>query len=570
MQEGFAHELGRIPMSPAMAATLSRALDYTRAQSHRQISLEHLLLALTEDEEAAQVLQGCNVDLVRLRDDLASFLGQLNDRVAGDNPAGPAISPELKRIVEYAAAAAQQARRNSVNGAIALAAMIGEGRSMAATFLRAQGLTFEVAVRVLQQQPRQQPSASQPSAHSAEDILATARERVAASRGQGPGPTPHTPLDERLSKPRAEPAQPVPDLGIFHTQQGEKAPEPAARQSNQQRQATPSLPHELPPDGGMATAWDAPLGSPVDEPEPQTGRAPPPLPRRDDSAGLQARTAQGAPGLQVADDDSERTRPPLPHWMTSAAPQGQRPAAKAALQETPQPRPNPDDDFPAVLRQPQPAIKEGPPITSAPARKEGQQRTPAPQQQRRDAPAPGPAVESGQLVENIPRRMRVGVAEAIEIRVAKDSAEGAMHGVPPGRGAPVRTNLYITKIMSARLLAPQGGFGIESTSPEAQWIEATRDPLSDDFAAWRFLITPQQVGKSTLQVVVTARVVGRDGVVADTTLPERVIQVQVAANHLLTAWRWSGWIAAFIVGAIAGKLGGEGLAALLSLLGRSS
>ncbi len=48
-------DLGRIPMSPYLTATLTRAADYATAQSHREVTLEHLLLALAEDPEATSL-----------------------------------------------------------------------------------------------------------------------------------------------------------------------------------------------------------------------------------------------------------------------------------------------------------------------------------------------------------------------------------------------------------------------------------------------------------------------------------------------------------------------------------
>jgi len=86
MLEAVAEDFGKIPLSQMLAATVARGMDYARAQNHRTMTLEHLLLALTEDEEAALVLMGCNVDLIRLRDDIAGYLGQLNDRAPPPRP----------------------------------------------------------------------------------------------------------------------------------------------------------------------------------------------------------------------------------------------------------------------------------------------------------------------------------------------------------------------------------------------------------------------------------------------------------------------------------------------------
>jgi hypothetical protein len=173
-------------------------------------------------------------------------------------------------------------------------------------------------------------------------------------------------------------------------------------------------------------------------------------------------------------------------------------------------------------------------------------------------------VEPGQIVENIPRRMRVGVIETIEVRVGRTAANLA-DGLQ-GSGAPVRHDAFITKAMSVRLRAPGGGFVIDSASPETQWTESTVGPLSSDFAAWRFSITPTRRGEAELQLVVAARVVGRDGVIAETALPERVISVHVRTNYVRATLRVSAWLAALAIGGAVGRMGEDALAYALKLI----
>src|SRR5262245_37272047 len=136
-------ELGRIPMSPFLTATLTRAAEYATAQFHREVTLEHLLLALAEDPEASVVLKSSNVDLARLTAEVSDYLGHSIERVDPSEAQPVVISSDLRRVLEAAAAAAQQGRRREINGAIVLAAIVGDGKSTAAHFLRNQGLTFE-------------------------------------------------------------------------------------------------------------------------------------------------------------------------------------------------------------------------------------------------------------------------------------------------------------------------------------------------------------------------------------------------------------------------------------------
>ncbi len=54
-------------LSPNLEQTLHRALAYANERRHEYATLEHLLLALTEDQDAVAVLRACGVDLERLR-----------------------------------------------------------------------------------------------------------------------------------------------------------------------------------------------------------------------------------------------------------------------------------------------------------------------------------------------------------------------------------------------------------------------------------------------------------------------------------------------------------------------
>lgn len=172
-------------------------------------------------------------------------------------------------------------------------------------------------------------------------------------------------------------------------------------------------------------------------------------------------------------------------------------------------------------------------------------------------PQRGHGLDRGQLLENIPRVMRVGVSASVEVRIARADLQNLGAGLD-GRGAPVRHDLVITKAMSVRLRAPDGGFWIETASPETQWIESRLGILNDDYASWRWTVTPQRRGKARLQLVVSARTVGADGLAAETALPDQVIEVKVRTNFGRAAVQWAGWIAAAAAGGVLAKFG-EGL-----------
>lgn len=168
--------------------------------------------------------------------------------------------------------------------------------------------------------------------------------------------------------------------------------------------------------------------------------------------------------------------------------------------------------------------------------------------------AGGPGLMPGQLQQNIPRRMRAWVPVVVEVRVARADIANLAHGMAGG-GPVTRHDIVVTKAMSVRLRAPEGGFYIETGSPETQWIENHLGVLSDDFASWRWTITPQRQGKARLQLLVSARTVGGDGLTAETALPDQVINVTVSVNYGRAIKVWGGWILAAVIGGLLAKFG---------------
>ena len=541
-------ELGRIPMSQHLAATLARAASYADAQQHAEVTLEHLLLALTEDPDAAVVLRSSNVDLARLAGEVSTHIGRSDHRRDANAPAQVLISPDLKRILEAAAAAARQGRRPEINGAIVLAAIVGDGKSTAANLLRVQGLTFDQAIRALQRaasaprpEPAPQPSAPR-SAGTTEDILATARERLHTRSAQG--------------QPGAAPApQPRPVAS------GQLGPEDMPAM-----QAAPTFTESRSP---LSPEWEPAANAPVREaPVAQpAGRAPPvpELPRSGDDAGVRLPPATGAPAptppsFQVP--PSQRTQPVGPGPMTPPM-MPPRPHPPAPFQGGPAPGgTSPGGPVPPAFGQapgrpvpsPQPqrppqgaATSGGPPVA---------------QRQRR--PGKTVWVAAGQFVENIPRKMRVGVSMVVEARIGRRDVKAIAEGMDGG-AAIVRHEITVTKAMSVRLRAPEGGFFIESSSPETQWIEGAPG-FDGDYASWRWTITPRERGKQRLQLLASARTVGDDGLTAETALPDQMIEVKVTVNYPKAAVRLAGWMTAAVIGGVLARFGEGMFLPLISIL----
>jgi neural Wiskott-Aldrich syndrome protein len=170
---------------------------------------------------------------------------------------------------------------------------------------------------------------------------------------------------------------------------------------------------------------------------------------------------------------------------------------------------------------------------------------------------PAVPLQAGRLVENLPRTMQVGVPKTVEARIAKAGVQALAESLQ-GASTAYPHDFIINKTISVRLRAPDGGFWIDTASPETQWIENTHGLLADDFASWRWTVVPQRRGRARLQLVVSARTVGADGLAAETALPDQIIEVRVRMNYGRAAAHWGGWIVAAVVGGVLARFG-EGI-----------
>ncbi|HWB46496.1 MAG TPA: Clp protease, partial [Hyphomicrobiaceae bacterium] len=169
-------------------------------------------------------------------------------------------------------------------------------------------------------------------------------------------------------------------------------------------------------------------------------------------------------------------------------------------------------------------------------------------------PQAAQAGQAGPIIESVPRRMRAGLASACEVRIARDRVDGLIAAL---NGPATRPDSYAVRALSVRLRAPNGGFVIESASPETQWIENTSSMIHDDHAVWRWTVTPRRAGNGRLVIMVSARTIGHDGVAADTAPPDRVIEVKVRGSALRGLGRAAGWLVVAALGAAAGRFGAQ-------------
>jgi len=121
--------------------TLNTAFREASDKHHEFMTVEHLLLALTENSAAASVLSACGADLDRLKKELASFLDETTPVLSADD--GRETQPTLgfQRVLQRAVFHVQSAGRDEVTGANVLVAIFGEPDSQAVYLLNSQNIT---------------------------------------------------------------------------------------------------------------------------------------------------------------------------------------------------------------------------------------------------------------------------------------------------------------------------------------------------------------------------------------------------------------------------------------------
>src|SRR5450755_4570363 len=136
-------------LSRNLEQTLHRTLSFASERKHEYATLEHLLLGLTDDADAATVLRACGVDIDKLRTDLTEFLDKDLAGLATDRPGDPKPTAGFQRVVQRAAIHVQSSGRDEVTGANVLVALFSERESHAVYFLQMQDMTRLDAVNFI-------------------------------------------------------------------------------------------------------------------------------------------------------------------------------------------------------------------------------------------------------------------------------------------------------------------------------------------------------------------------------------------------------------------------------------
>ncbi|QWC56826.1 ATP-dependent Clp protease ATP-binding subunit ClpA [Erythrobacter sp. 3-20A1M] len=121
--------------------TLHAAIDSARERRHEYATLEHLLLALIADEDAAEVMGACGVDLAELAAVVQTYLDQEYQSLRPDEAGEPQPTAGFQRVIQRAILHVQSSDKDSVTGANVLVALFSERDSYAVYFLQQQDMS---------------------------------------------------------------------------------------------------------------------------------------------------------------------------------------------------------------------------------------------------------------------------------------------------------------------------------------------------------------------------------------------------------------------------------------------
>ena len=125
----------------ALETTLHKALEAASSRRHEYATLEHLLLALIDDEHASQVMTSCGVELDDLKATVAHYLDTELEALKVEAATDPSPTSGFQRVVQRAILHVQSSGRDEVTGANVLVALFSERESYAVYFLQQQDMS---------------------------------------------------------------------------------------------------------------------------------------------------------------------------------------------------------------------------------------------------------------------------------------------------------------------------------------------------------------------------------------------------------------------------------------------
>ncbi len=157
-------------LSHNLEQSLHRALAHANERRHEFATLEHLLLALSEDQDAVAVMRACGVKVDKLRQELTRYLDRELAGLVSSRSEDAKPTAGFQRVLQRAAIHVQSSGREEVTGANVLVALFSERESHAVYFLQQQEMSRLDAVNYISHGIAKVPGLSQQqSVHGAEE-----------------------------------------------------------------------------------------------------------------------------------------------------------------------------------------------------------------------------------------------------------------------------------------------------------------------------------------------------------------------------------------------------------------
>ena len=148
-------------LSRSLEQALHRAIKLASDRHHEYATPEHLLLALMDDTDAAQVMKACNVDLDALRKTVQKYVDEELMTLVIEDGEDAKPTTGFQRVVQRAVLHVQNSGREEVTGANVLVALFTERESHAVYFLQEQNMTRLDAVSYMSHGIAKRPGMSQ-------------------------------------------------------------------------------------------------------------------------------------------------------------------------------------------------------------------------------------------------------------------------------------------------------------------------------------------------------------------------------------------------------------------------
>ena len=128
---------------------LNNAFKLAHNQKHEYVTVEHLLLALLDNQDSRNLLNSNKVNIEQLRTDLEEFIGSTTPKIEKEEVSE--IQPTLgfQRVLQRAVFHVQSSGKSEVKGSNVLVAIFSEKESQSVYLLQQQGLTRLDAVTYL-------------------------------------------------------------------------------------------------------------------------------------------------------------------------------------------------------------------------------------------------------------------------------------------------------------------------------------------------------------------------------------------------------------------------------------